>query len=142
MPSGAGDWDYRRMREIADGVGAFLLNDMAHISGLAAARECADPFEHADVVTTTTHKSLRGPRSGMIFYRKCHEGAVNNAVFPALQGGPHNHQIGALAVALREAAAPEFKEYAIAVKANACALAAELSARGYEIVTGGTDKSV
>ena len=133
------EWDYARMREIADDVGALLLNDMAHLSGLAAARECADPFEHADVVTTTTHKSLRGPRAGMIFFRREYEKAVNAAVFPALQGGPHNHQIGALAVALREAATPEFKEYAVAVRANAVALAAAMVAKGYRIVTGGTD---
>ena len=109
------------------------------LSGLAAARECADPFEHADVVTTTTHKSLRGPRAGMIFYRKRFEADVNAAVFPALQGGPHNHQIGALAVALREAATPEFVEYARAVKANAATLATRLMERGYRIVTDGTD---
>ncbi len=133
------DWDYDRMRQIADEVGAYLLNDMAHISGLAAARECNDPFEHADVVTSTTHKSLRGPRAGVIFYRKAHEAAVNAAVFPALQGGPHNHQIGALAVALKEAAAPEFGDYIRAVKANAKALARRLMSHGYEIVTGGTD---
>jgi glycine hydroxymethyltransferase len=112
---------------------------MAHISGLAAARECADPFLHADLVTTTTHKSLRGPRSGMIFYRRAHEKAVNSAVFPALQGGPHNHQIGALAVALREAARPEFVEYIRQVKANARALAAALMARGYRMQTDGTE---
>ena len=133
------EWDYQAMREIADEVGALLLNDMAHISGLAAAKQCADPFEFADVVTTTTHKSLRGPRSGMIFFRKQHEAAINGAVFPALQGGPHNHQIGALCVALREAGTPEFVEYAKAVKLNAKALASGLSTRGYEIVTGGTD---
>jgi glycine/serine hydroxymethyltransferase len=127
------------MRAIADEVGAYLLNDMAHISGLAAARECADPFEYADIVTTTTHKSLRGPRAGMIFFRKAHEAAVNAAVFPALQGGPHNHQIGALAVALREADTPAFRSYAASVRANARALAAALVARGYTIVTGGTD---
>jgi glycine hydroxymethyltransferase len=133
------DWDYGRMRQIADEVGAYLLNDMAHISGLAAARECHNPFEHADVVTSTTHKSLRGPRAGVIFYRKKFEAAVNGAVFPALQGGPHNHQIGALAVALREAAAPEFGDYIRSVKANAKALARKLVSHGYEIVTGGTD---
>lgn len=133
------DWDYARMRAIADSVGAFLLNDMAHISGLAAARECHDPFEYADVVTSTTHKSLRGPRAGVIFYRKRFEQQVNDAVFPALQGGPHNHQIGALAVALREAAAPEFGEYIRAVKANAAALARALLGKGYTICTGGTD---
>eukprot|EP00966_Prymnesium_polylepis_P217468 5033277-Prymnesium_polylepis.1 len=133
------DWDYARMRSIADSVGAYLMNDMAHISGLAAARACADPFEHCDIVTSTTHKSLRGPRAGVIFYRKRHEQAVNDAVFPALQGGPHNHQIGALAVALREAATPAFVEYIAAVKANAAALAAALISRGYRIATGGTD---
>ena len=133
------EWDYERMRAIADSVGALLLNDIAHISGLAAARECANPFESADIVTTTTHKSLRGPRSGMIFYRKEYETAINAAVFPALQGGPHNHQIGALAVALREATRPSFKRYAGLVKSNARALAAELVAHGYRVVTGGTD---
>ena len=133
------EWDYARVRAVADEVGALLLNDMAHIAGLAAARECADPFEYADVVTSTTHKSLRGPRSGMIFYRKRHEEAINSAVFPALQGGPHNHQIGAVAVALREAAAPEFAAYIRQVKANARALAAHLSEHGYTIASGGTD---
>jgi glycine hydroxymethyltransferase len=127
------------MRAIADEVGALLLNDMAHISGLAAARECADPFEHADVVTTTSHKSLRGPRAGMIFYRRRFEAAVNAAVFPALQGGPHNHQIGALAVALREAGTDDFRDYARRVKANARALASGLVARGHTVATGGTD---
>ena len=133
------DWDYARMRQICDGVGALLLCDMAHISGLVATRQCADPFEHSDVVTTTTHKSLRGPRSGMIFYRKKHEAAINDAVFPALQGGPHNHQIAALAVALREAARPSFVSYIAAVKSNAKSLAAALSSRGYALVSGGTD---
>jgi len=133
------DWDYARMRAIADEVGAYLLNDMAHISGLAAARECLDPFEHSDIVTSTTHKSLRGPRAGMIFYRKQHEAAVNAAVFPGLQGGPHNHQIGALAVALREAASPEFGDYIRSVKSNSKVMAARLVERGYTIATGGTD---
>ncbi len=133
------DWDYARMRRIADEVGALLLNDMAHISGLAAARECADPFEHCDVVTSTTHKSLRGPRAGVIFYRKRFENAVNSAVFPALQGGPHNHQIGALAVALGEAATPAFRDYIRQVKANARALAQRLGEHGYTLVSGGTD---
>ena len=133
------EWDYARMREIADGVGAYLLNDMAHLSGLAAARECADPFEYSDVVTTTTHKSLRGPRAGMIFFRRKFEAAINFAVFPQLQGGPHNHQIAALAVALKEAGTPQFREYAAAVRANARALAAALTAKGYTMVSGGTD---
>jgi len=133
------DWDYARMRRIADAVGAYLLTDMAHISGLVAAGEANSPFEHSDVVTTTTHKSLRGPRSGMIFMRKELQEAVDFAVFPSLQGGPHNNNIGALAVALREASDPSFKEYIQAVKANARALAAALVDMGYSIVTGGTD---
>jgi len=136
------DWDYARMRGIADSVGAYLMADMAHISGLVATRECNSPFEHCDVVTTTTHKSLRGPRSGMIFYRQPHAEAVNQAVFPALQGGPHNHQIAALAVALGEAAQPEFKYYIQSVKRNAQALAAALVQMGYKIVTGGTDNHI
>ncbi|KAF2286271.1 hypothetical protein GH714_013013 [Hevea brasiliensis] len=111
------DFDYPRMRKIADAVGAFLMMDMAHISGLVAASVVADPFEHCDIVTTTTHKSLRGPRGGMIFFRKGPvlgvdlESAINNAVFPGLQGGPHNHTIGGLAVCLKHAQSPEFKYY-------------------------------
>ena len=120
------DWDYARMRAIADAAGAYLMADMAHISGLVAAGEAASPFEHCDVVTSTTHKSLRGPRSGLIFYRKQYEDAVNQAVFPSLQGGPHNHQIAALAVALKEAHTDDFKAYIRRVKANAKALAAAL----------------
>jgi glycine hydroxymethyltransferase len=131
------DWDYKRMREIADSVGAYLMADMAHISGLVAARECNSPFEHCDVVTSTTHKSLRGPRSGIIFCKKELEDAVNNAVFPTLQGGPHNHQIAALAVALKEASHPEFVEYIKQVKENARVLARSLMDMGYKIVTDG-----
>lgn len=127
------------MREIADTVGAYLMADMAHISGLVATRECNSPFEHCHVVTSTTHKSLRGPRSGIIFSRKEYSEAIDSAVFPALQGGPHNHQIAALAVALQEASLPSFKTYIQQVKANAKALAAALVSRGYVIVTGGTD---
>jgi glycine hydroxymethyltransferase len=127
------------MRAIADSVGALLMADMAHISGLVAAGEAASPFEHCHVVTSTTHKSLRGPRSGIIFCRLEFEDAINSAVFPALQGGPHNHQIAALAVALGEAAQPDFKHYIRAVRANAKALAAALQALDYDIVTGGTD---
>ena len=92
------DWDYARMRQIADSVGAYLMADMAHISGLVATKQCNNPFEHCDVVTSTTHKSLRGPRSGIIFCKKELLDAINTAVFPSLQGGPHNHQIAALAV--------------------------------------------
>ncbi|KAK1389811.1 Serine hydroxymethyltransferase [Heracleum sosnowskyi] len=148
------DWDYKRFKEVADKCGALLLCDMAHISGLVAAQEAADPFEYCDIVTTTTHKSLRGPRSGMIFYRKGPkpakkgqpEGAVydfedkiNFAVFPALQGGPHNHQIGALAVGLKQAASPAFKAYAKQVRANAVAVGKYLMSKDYTIVTGGTE---
>lgn len=133
------DWDYARMRVIADSVGAYLMADMAHISGLVATKQCNSPFEHCDVVTTTTHKSLRGPRSGMIFCKKIHEDAINSAVFPALQGGPHNHQIAALAVALKEASTDEFVNYIIKVKSNAVALAEALMAFGYKLQTDGTE---
>ena len=136
------DWDYKRMKDIASGIGALLMADMAHISGLVAARQCNNPFDYCDVVTSTTHKSLRGPRSGMIFCRKQHEDAINNAVFPALQGGPHNHQIAALAVALKEASSPSFVEYISRVKLNAVALADSLMKRGYKIVTDGTDNHI
>jgi glycine hydroxymethyltransferase len=133
------DWDYARMRKTADRHKAFLMADMAHISGLVAAKEAASPFEHCHVVTTTTHKSLRGPRAGLIFYRKEFEAAVNMAVFPSCQGGPHENAIAAVAVALREAARPEFVAYIRQVKANARALAAALMKLGYSLVTDGTD---
>jgi len=133
------EWDYARMRQIADSVGALFMVDMAHISGLIAGG-CADsPFEYADVVTSTTHKTLRGPRSGMIFGRQEYMERINNAVFPMLQGGPHNHQIGALAVALKEANNPEYKQYAQNVVNNAKALAQGLVERGHTLATGGTD---
>lgn len=135
----ARDWDYARMRKIADSVGAYLLADMAHISGLVATGQAQSPFEYCDVVTSTTHKSLRGPRSGMIFYRKELGEKVNNAVFPMLQGGPHNHQIAALAVALNEASSPAFKSYVVNVVSNARSLADLLMKAGYEVVTQGTD---
>ncbi|KAM0905718.1 hypothetical protein ACQ4PT_017200 [Festuca glaucescens] len=148
------DWDYARLRAVADKVGAMLLCDMAHISGLVAAQEAANPFEFCDVVTTTTHKSLRGPRAGMIFYRKGpkppkkgqpegavydYEDKINFAVFPSLQGGPHNHQIAALAVALKQTMTPGFKAYAKQVKANAVAVGNYLMSKGYKMVTDGTD---
>ncbi|XP_020268921.1 serine hydroxymethyltransferase 3, chloroplastic-like [Asparagus officinalis] len=139
------DFDYPRMRKIADSVGAFLMMDMAHISGLVAASVVADPFEFCDVVTTTTHKSLRGPRGGMIFYKKDPvlgvdlETAINNAVFPGLQGGPHNHTIGALAVCLHHAQSPEFKTYQSQVISNCKALASRLTELGYKLVSGGSD---
>ncbi|CAH1772924.1 unnamed protein product [Owenia fusiformis] len=145
--------DYARFRKVCDDIKAVLLADMAHISGLVAAGVMPGPFEYADVVTTTTHKSLRGPRSGMIFFRKGvkeinkktgkevmydYEKRINNAVFPALQGGPHENQIGALAVALRQAKSPEFKEYQLQVLKNADVLAKALVSKGYSIVSGGT----
>ncbi|XP_078444374.1 serine hydroxymethyltransferase 3 [Wolffia australiana] len=139
------DFDYPRMRKIADAVGAFLMMDMAHISGLVAAGVVADPFEFCDVVTTTTHKSLRGPRGGMIFYRKDPvlgvnlESAINNAVFPGLQGGPHNHTIGGLAVCLDHAQSPEFQAYQRQVVSNCKALASRLVELGYKLVSGGSD---
>ena len=142
------DYDYARMREIADSVGAFLMADMAHVSGLVASRHLSSPFEYCDVVSTTTHKSLRGPRGGMIFSRRRDVAAaggggldarINAAVFPGLQGGPHNHQIGALATALKLAGEPEFREYQARVLANCQALAERLGELGYDLMSGGTD---
>jgi glycine hydroxymethyltransferase len=145
--------DYERIREIADKVGAYVMADMAHISGLIAAEVIPSCFPYADVVTTTTHKSLRGPRGAMIFFRKGKKGEtkkgepimydleekINFAVFPGLQGGPHNHTIGALAVALKQANTPEFVEYQKQVLKNCARLNSELQSLGYEIVSGGTD---
>lgn len=133
------DFDYARMKVIADSVGAYLMSDMAHISGLVAAEVVQSPFPHSDVVTTTTHKSLRGPRGGMIFYRKHLESEINQAVFPGLQGGPHNHTISGLAVALKMANTPEFRAYQQQVVANAKALSHRMQELGYTIVSGGTD---
>jgi glycine hydroxymethyltransferase len=136
------DYDYAKFREIADANGALLMMDMAHISGLVATGEQASPFELCDVVTTTTHKSLRGPRAGMIFFRKDDRGfetKINQAVFPALQGGPHEHQIAGIATQLKEVATPEFKVYSQQVKKNASALAEKLSSMGYTIASGGTE---
>lgn len=136
------DFDYARMAKIARDNGAFLMMDMAHISGLVATGEAANPFEHCDIVTTTTHKSLRGPRSGMIFFRRDARGfeaKINAAVFPGLQGGPHEHQIAAVATQLREVATPEFKVYCAQIRANARALAGALMEKGYKMTTNGTD---
>lgn len=135
------DYDYKRFREIADANGSLLMMDMAHISGLVATKEQANPFELCDVVTTTTHKSLRGPRAGLIFFRRDErdfETKINQAVFPALQGGPHEHQIAGVATQLKEVATPEFKIYAQQVKKNAHALSEKLISLGYTIATGGT----
>lgn len=144
------EWQYDRMRKVADKHSAFLISDMAHIGGLVAAKEAVSPFDYCDVVTTTTHKTLRGPRAGIIFFRKNKkfeqtgeeidlEARINNAVFPGLQGGPHENQIAATAVALLEANTPEFKTYAQQVKKNASTLAKALIARGYTLQTNGTD---
>lgn len=133
------EWDYARFRKIADDNGALLLVDMAHISGLVATQEADSPFDFADVVTTTTHKSLRGPRAGMIFFKKQYEQAINQAVFPALQGGPHEHQIAGIATQLKEVMTPAFVQYSKQVKANARATAAKLCSYGYSLATGGTD---
>ena len=146
--------DYKRMREIADLCGAYLVVDMAHISGLISAGVIPSPFEYADIVTTTTHKSLRGPRGAMIFFRKGVrksdpktgkellydlEGPINFSVFPGHQGGPHNHTITALAVALKQARTAEFKQYQQNVINNAKALEIEFKRLGYKLVADGTD---
>ncbi|KAG0476905.1 hypothetical protein HPP92_013746 [Vanilla planifolia] len=154
------DWDYARFRHIADKCGAILMCDMAQISGIVAAKECSSPFDYCEVVTSTTHKSLRGPRGGIIFFRKgkrlkklgtsstCqsdeaevydYEDRINFAVFPSLQGGPHINHIAGLAIALKQAATPEFKEYIQQVKRNAQALASALLKRKCRLVSGGTD---
>ena len=145
--------DFSAFRKIADSVGALFMVDMAHISGLVAAGEVPSPFDYADVVTTTTHKSLRGPRGAMIFFRKGQKGTdkkgnpimydfedkINFAVFPGLQGGPHNHTISGLAVALKQAASPEFKAYQQQVMKNMQAMANRLVEHGVKLVSGGTD---
>jgi glycine hydroxymethyltransferase len=132
-------WDFETMASIARDVGARFCADIAHIAGLIAGGVHPSPVPHADVVTTTTHKTLRGPRGGMILCRAEHQKDIDRAVFPGLQGGPHVHTIAALAVALKEAAQPAFKDYAKLVVANARVIAAELMAKGYEVVSGGTD---
>ncbi|XP_015199812.1 serine hydroxymethyltransferase, mitochondrial [Lepisosteus oculatus] len=145
--------DYARMKKVCSDVNAYLLADMAHISGLVAAKVIPSPFEHADIVTSTTHKTLRGVRSGLIFYRKGVrsvdkkgkevmydlEDRINFSVFPSLQGGPHNHTIAGVAVALRQAAMPMFKEYSAQVLRNAKAMSNALLKKGYTLVSGGTD---
>lgn len=149
------EWDYAHMREIADKVGAILMVDMAHPAGLIAAGLLDNPIKYAHIVTTTTHKTLRGPRGGMILMGKDFENPwglktpkgvtkmmsqiINSAVFPGTQGGPLEHVIAAKAVAFGEALQPSFKEYAIQVKKNAACLAEELMKRGFTIVSGGTD---
>merc|ERR1712050_574752 len=136
--------DFNKFREIADEVGAFLMADIAHISGLVATKQHPEPFSHCDVVTTTTHKSLRGPRAGMIFFKYSNKlpdikERIDMAVFPALQGGPHNHQIGALAAQLLEVNTPEFVEYSKNVVTNARILAETLKEKGHKLASDGTD---
>merc|ERR1712187_555000 len=136
--------DFAKFREIADEVGALLMADIAHISGLVATKQHPAPFPFCDVVTTTTHKSLRGPRAGMIFFKYSDKipdikEKIDMAVFPGLQGGPHNHQIGALAAQLLEVSTPAFTEYAKNVVANANVLAETLTAKGHKLASDGTD---
>ena len=131
--------DWARFRAIADKVGAYLFVDMAHYAGLVAAGEYPNPVPHAHFVTTTTHKTLRGPRGGVILAKAEFEKQLNSAIFPCLQGGPLMHVIAAKAVALKEAASPEFKEYAIQVKKNATVLAKVLTERGLRVVSGRTE---
>jgi glycine hydroxymethyltransferase len=131
--------DFAEFRAAADEVGAILMVDMAHFAGLSATGVYGNPVPFADVVTTTTHKTLRGPRGGMILCKAAHAKAIDKAMFPGMQGGPLEHVIAAKAVAFREALKPEFKDYCRQIVANARALAAALSARGYHIVSGGTD---
>jgi len=123
-------------------VGAKLVADVAHYSGLVCSGLLKSPFEYADVVTSTTHKSLRGPRGGIIFSRKELSEAIDDAVFPKMQGGPHNHTIGGLAVAFHEVLQPEFKEYSKRILKNAKALANALMKRGHKLVTDGTDNHI
>ena len=131
--------DFQAMRAIADEVGAHLLVDMAHIAGLVAGGAHPTPIPHAHVVSTTTHKSLRGPRGAMLLCKEEMAKAIDKAVFPGLQGGPHNHTTAGIAVALREAATDEFKAYAHQIVTNARALAEGLAGHGFKLVSGGTD---
>ncbi|MDR2988528.1 MAG: serine hydroxymethyltransferase [Nocardiopsaceae bacterium] len=131
--------DFPAFAEIAAKVGAVLVADIAHIAGLIAGGAHPSPVGHASVITTTTHKTLRGPRGAMIMSTAEHASAIDKAVFPGLQGGPHDHTTAAIAVALREASAPDFRGYAQQIVANSKALAAALNERGYSLVSGGTD---
>ncbi len=131
--------DFEAFADIAKEVGAYFLADMAHIAGLVAGGAHPSPIPHADVVSTTTHKTLRGPRGGMLLMKEAMAETVDRAVFPGLQGGPHNHTTAALAVALEEASKPEFAVYAKQVVANAKALAEGLLGHGFDLITGGTD---
>ena len=135
-------FDWKRLREIADSCGAYLVCDVAHYAGLIAAGEYPNPFPYADVVTTTTHKTLRGPRGGLILCKEALAKAINSAVFPGVQGGPLMHVIAGKAVCFGEALKPEFKAYQHQVKLNAAELAKQLKDRDYRLVAGGTDSHV
>ena len=136
------DFDYQRFRKIADSVGAYLMCDMAHISGLVATEQMKSPFEYCDVVTSTTHKTLGGPRSGMIFYKNNLKENIDFSVFPAIQGGPHDHQIGALASQLKMVSEERFKNYIISVRNNARVLAKALMSMNYNVSSNGTDNHI
>src|SRR3954447_567205 len=131
--------DFAAFADIAKEVGAILVADIAHIAGLVAGGAHPSPVAHADIISTTTHKTLRGPRGGILMTTAEHAKAIDKAVFPGLQGGPHNHTTAAIAVALKEASTPEFADYAHAIVANAKALAEGLTSRGFDLVSGGTD---
>jgi glycine hydroxymethyltransferase len=132
-------WDFEGFATIAKSVGAVLVADVAHIAGLIVAGAHPHPYPHATIVTTTTHKTLRGPRGGMILCDAVHAKEIDRAVFPGLQGGPHNHTTAAIAVALKEASTEEFRRYGQQIVKNAQALAAALMARGFKLISGGTD---
>src|SRR5690606_37316854 len=131
--------DFPAFAEIASEVGALLVADIAHIAGLVAGGAHPSPVGYADVISTTTHKTLRGPRGAMLMATAEHATAIDKAIFPGLQGGPHNHTTAGIAVALHEAAQPSFVEYAHQIVANAKALAAALTEHGFDLVSGGTD---
>lgn len=136
------DFDYQRFRDIADINKSYLMCDMAHISGLVATQEMKSPFDYCDVVTSTTHKTLRGPRSGIIFFKKELENQINFSVFPMLQGGPHQHQIAGVATQLLEVQTDEFKNYIKQVKLNSQALGKNLIDAGYTLSTQGSDNHI
>src|SRR3989344_5095280 len=132
--------DFEKLREVADICGAILMIDMSHIAGLVAGKVYPSPFEYADIVTTTVHKTLRGPRGAVIFSRVKHARDIDRAVFPGLQGGPHVNQIAAAAVAFAEASTPQFRKYAAKIVKNAQALSWDLSQSwGLPVISGGTD---
>lgn len=136
------DYDYKRFREIADLNKSYLMCDMAHYSGLVVTQECNNPFEYCDIVTTTTHKTLRGPRGAMIFYKKELKRQIDMSVFPGLQGGPHNNKIASIAVQLKECMTDDFKQYIKQVKKNAKTLAKFFMQKNIKVMTNGTDNHI